>query len=156
VKRNAGRRRRYPAAQPQQPADVIEREAVWAWLTGAAPEPGPPQSRGPGKRYKSYCPPCDLVHRGAMTCLRCGGDTVQMGTDWRPGRKGSRTRVWDTRVSARKRGWPAYVPEPVRQLGVKGLPPRSAVTWWSPDAVLRAIEARGRRQRSRRRRGRSR
>jgi hypothetical protein len=154
VRRNTGRKRHTPAAQTQRSARDIEAELVWAWLTDAPTEPGPRQLRGGITRYKSYCLPCDLVLRGAAWCPRCGQPAIQMGRDWRPGRKGSRTRIWDPRVTWR-RG--SAVPRVVRQLGVRGTLPPPRTYWWShpPDPVLAAIARRGQRQRSRRRRTRT-
>jgi hypothetical protein len=51
------------------------------------------------KRAKYYCSPCDKVVKamfGAL-CPHCGGQMTPMGTQWRPGRRGTRTRMWDLR-----------------------------------------------------------
>jgi hypothetical protein len=155
TRKNAGRERRFPPAELATSLTEAElAELILAVLADpfAPPKPGPVPFRGPGQRYKSYCPACDLVLRGAMTCSSCGGKTLQMGTAWRPGRKGARTRVWDVRAHRNQRQ--ANVPDVVRRLGVRGLPPRSRYWWGAPDPVHQAITVRGQRQRSRRRRNR--
>jgi hypothetical protein len=50
-------------------------------------------------RRKFYCPPCDEAAKaqGAAACPRCGTAMRDMGTRWRPGRRGTRTRLWDRR-----------------------------------------------------------
>jgi len=149
VKRNAGRQRRFPPAVPQpRPEDVDLELILLALVTpGGYQRPVPLQFGGAGSRGKSYCPACDLVLRGAGTCPLCAAEAVPMPKSWRPGRKGHRSRVWDVRVSRRRYGRGYAVPEAVRRLGVKGLPP-------GPDLVHQAIARRGIAQRARYRRNR--
>lgn len=51
---------------------------------------------------KAYCAPCDHVSQYTSTCPRCHEPMQMMGTRWRPGRRGTRTRVWDKRVERRR------------------------------------------------------
>lgn len=149
TRRNAGRERRFPPAEVQAPPSA---ELILAVLAGENPYPAAPQFRGPRPSDKSLCPACGWVGRGNLTCLRCEGSMVQMPRSWRPGRKGTRTRIWDVRAHRNRRQ--SNVPDVVRALGVTGLPPRSRYWWGAPDPVHQAITARGQRQRSRRRRNR--
>lgn len=52
------------------------------------------------RKDKFYCPEDDWAAKGRyqMTCPYCRQPMKFMGTVWRPGKKGSRTRVWDERV----------------------------------------------------------
>jgi len=52
-------------------------------------------------RDKYYCTPCDYVAKAKNTpsCPLCGEAMTYMTDVWRPGRKGSKTRLWDARVS---------------------------------------------------------
>lgn len=69
-------------------------------------------------RDKYYCVPCDYVAKARHTpaCPTCREPMTYMTDEWRPGRKGSRTRLWDERVprhrkeAARLRGrrWVSY------------------------------------------------
>lgn len=113
--------------------------------------PGPHQTGAPTSD-KSYCPACDTVGRGNVTCQGCGEPMTQMPRSWRPGKKGSRTRLWDHRQM-----WHSYgqaVPEAVKSLGVPDPQPVRTAHWWRLNADQAAIEARGIRQRARRRRNR--
>jgi len=51
------------------------------------------------QRTKFYCKPCDKVVKAfsAPSCPHCGTAMAGMGTQWRPGRRGTRTRMWDRR-----------------------------------------------------------
>ena len=51
-------------------------------------------------RDKYYCVPCDYVAKAKHTpaCPTCREPMTYMTDEWRPGRKGSRTRLWDERV----------------------------------------------------------
>lgn len=57
----------------------------------------------PPSNGKYVCTNCDFVWKGrGGTCpggkaCREAGYVKSMGTKWRPGRKGSRTRMWDRR-----------------------------------------------------------
>lgn len=53
---------------------------------------------------KYYCREDDHVAQGkcTLTCPFCGQPMESMGTRWRPGRKGSRTRMWDRRQAGRE------------------------------------------------------
>ena len=148
-----------PPTVPQPRPDDIGLELIWLALATPRGYHGPPvpqQFRGGITRNKSYCRWCDLVARGASTCRQCGKPMIQMPRSWRPGRKGTRSRVWDVRVSRRRRQ-PSGAPDAVRSLGVKGLPPRSqmVLSWWVPDPVRADIARRGLAQRARYRRSRS-
>jgi hypothetical protein len=156
VKRNTGQPRRYPPTVPQPRVEDIDLELVWLALVtpGGYQRPGPQQFRGAGSRGKSYCRRCDLVMRGAGTCPHCGRAAAAMPKSWRPGRKGTRTRVWDVRVTRSHYGY--AVPDVVRAMGVKGLPPRQRFWWGDPDPVRKAIIRRGLAQRARHRRNRDR
>jgi len=159
TKRNTGASRRFPPAEPVPPPGYTDLEAVWLALATPRGYHGPPvpqQFRGGIARNKSYCRWCDLVARGAGTCPQCGTPMLQMPRSWRPGRKGTRTRVWDVRVSRRRRQH-GDAPDVVRSLGVKGLPPRSqaVLSWWVPDLVHQDIIRRSLAQRARYRRGRA-
>lgn len=54
-------------------------------------------------RGKSYCPECDTVRKGpgAHGKADCPGQFEYMGTRWRPGRKGSRDRMYSSRQARR-------------------------------------------------------
>jgi hypothetical protein len=158
TRRNTGRPRRMPPVVPQPRPEDTDPELIWLAMAtpgGYQGPPAPQQFRGAGSRGKSYCRWCDLVMRGAGTCSYCGRAAVLMPKSWRPGRKGTRTRVWDVRVSRRRRQH-SGPPDAVRQLGVRGLPPRSqaVLSWYVPDPVRQAIVRRGLAQRARYRRGR--
>src|SRR6266581_1746433 len=76
---------------------------------------------------KYYCKTCGWAAKTA--CPIQGHESVAMGTVWRPGRKGSKTRLWDDRVWGRRadarRQW--------RQWRYRGYgPPRTA-----PDLVVK-------------------
>lgn len=51
-------------------------------------------------RQKYYCPVCGWAAKGI--CPRHPAETVPMGVMWRPGKKGSKTRLWDDRVHGRR------------------------------------------------------
>lgn len=151
MRRNTGRRRRFPPAVPQRRPEDVDPELVLLALImpGGYHPPVPAQFRGAGSRRKSYCPACDLVLRGAEICPLCHSEALPMPKSWRPGRKGHRSRVWDVRISRRRYGRGYAVPDAVRRLGVKGLPRRD------PDLVHQAITSRGIAQRARYRRNRT-
>lgn len=75
-------------------------------------------------RGKFYCQPCDYVtkSKGGAYCPTCGVSMTPMGTQWRPGRAGTKTRLWDTRQSPEHSifWWGNYSwPRPSRTAGRK-------------------------------------
>lgn len=80
------------------------------------------------RRDKFHCALCDVVvkaQHGAM-CPSCGGYMTPMGPRWRPGRRGSRARMWDFRQSretavywSAAEGWFVRRPVVPRRVGRK-------------------------------------
>lgn len=62
-------------------------------------------------RGKNYCPECDTVRKGpgAHGKPNCPGTFEYMGKSWRPGKKGTRTRMWNDRVARRHKLVPPYL-----------------------------------------------
>jgi hypothetical protein len=50
--------------------------------------------------HKFYCPACDVVRKGPSGAHFCGQPMTDMGTRWRPGRKGHRA-ARDDRIRRR-------------------------------------------------------
>lgn len=112
---------------------------------------------------KHYCTECGWAAK--TVCPVHPGMSLDMGTRWRPGRKGSRERLWSLRSTrnrqmppAKRRGDVYYgVPKFIQDLGVK-VPKETAERYqyypWDVP-VLKDITARGLRQRQRRRRNRN-
>lgn len=74
-------------------------------------------------KTKLYCAPCDRVIKSALsssaTCV-CGGPMQDMGPAWKPGRKGTRTRMFDVRKAPRLYFGYRQLPfEPPRRAGRK-------------------------------------
>jgi hypothetical protein len=109
------------------------------------------------RRDKHFCLSCGWAAKGP--CPRQGHESVRMGTQWRPGRKGSRTRLWDDRVSGDSQPAPVELVRVARNVyrSVVRFPPGrkpdvtltltshpgreySGGRW--PDPVLAAIRAR--------------
>jgi hypothetical protein len=68
-----------------------------------------------------HCPACDLVVKApaARPCV-CGALMQDMGKNWKPGRKGSRTRMFDQRKAPRSYWGHRQLPfEPVPRTGRK-------------------------------------
>jgi hypothetical protein len=64
------------------------------------------------RTVKFYCHPCDHVTQAPSVCYgtdaqrcRCGQPMRMMGDRWRPGRKGTRTRMWDDRQAKPVAPW---------------------------------------------------
>jgi hypothetical protein len=74
---------------------------------------------------KWYCPECGWAAKGR--CPRHPSQCLSMGKEWRPGKKGRKTRLWDNRVhgsvvaqplAIRHGAWPSpYNAAPFRTLG---------------------------------------
>ncbi len=66
-------------------------------------------------RDKYYCVPCDYVAKAKHTpaCPTCREPMTWMGDKWRPGKRGTKTRLWDDRdtlqrqeaARIRDKGW---------------------------------------------------
>jgi len=110
---------------------------------------------------KWYCPECGWAAKGPCPLH----PSLDMGTRWRPGRKGSKERLWSLRSSRNRQMPPAKkryhvyygVPKYIRDLGVK-MPKETAeqyayYPWAIP--VLDDIRARSLKQRQRKRRNRN-
>ena len=59
-------------------------------------------------RDKYYCVPCDYVAKAKHTpvCPTCRESMTWMGDKWRPGKKGTKTRLWDDRDPLRRQEAP--------------------------------------------------
>jgi hypothetical protein len=91
---------------------------------------------------KYYCHVCDVVRKGPSGAHFCDLPMQDMGKDWKPGRKGHRTRVFDKRKAPRWYGGYQQLPfEPARRAGQKRaravaetapayVPSRPYVSWY--------------------------
>lgn len=115
----------------------------------------------PGNR-KHYCTECGWAAKTA--CPVHPGMSMDMGTRWRPGKKGSRERLWSLRSTRNRQMPPAKrryhawygVPKFIQELGVAE-PKETAEQYWFArigNAVQEDIRVRGLKQRQRRRRNR--
>lgn len=73
------------------------------------------------RKTKLYCEPCDRVIKAiAVTACICGAPMQDMGHAWKPGRKGTRTRMFDRRKAPRLYFGYRQLPfEPPRRTGRK-------------------------------------
>lgn len=113
---------------------------------------------------KWYCPECGWAAKGP--CPQHPGSAVLMGTRWRPGKKNSRTRIWDDRVPGRRDAarrvtggskskhyhQPVAAPQAVLELGGRDRTRLQTGAGWlrTEDPVTWAIHERVRRGRVRR------
>jgi hypothetical protein len=107
---------------------------------------------------KWYCIECGWAAKSR--CPRHPSSSLSMGTHWRPGKKGKRTRLWDNRVhgsqvtpplTVRLGGWPSQYRNGTGPFMTKAMPPPGLVYLgavdfsrqnghsWYTDPVLVAI-----------------
>jgi len=85
---------------------------------------------------KYYCQECGWAAKGP--CPRHPGMNVMMGTKWRPGKKGKKTRLWDNRVhGSQTPGEPGKLP-PFTPRGYHSRPFRALT---SPSPFLKELGA---------------
>jgi len=89
---------------------------------------------------KYLCTRCQWAAKGP--CPQHPGSSLMMGKNWRPGRKGRRTRLWDNRVHGsqavpppvvRLGGWPSPHRDGTGPFRVAGSPPPGIVALGATD-----------------------
>jgi len=120
------------------------------------------------QRGKHYCVTCGWAAKGK--CPQHPASSLYMGSQWRPGKKGKRTRLWDNRVhgsqttpppTVRLGGWPSRYRSGQGPFAVPAAPPSGIIAlgavnfshtvddgtgtfWRESDPVRRAITERSR------------